>query len=181
MHALAVDSAFDVAEWFLETALNDKEALQPMKTQFLMFLAQGYYAAASKGKRLIPCIFIATSRGPVEPCTYKIYAQMRPEIIRSPISDEISGFLNKIWRRFGAYSGSALGKMLLEHPPVSQALALGENVEIDLKSMTDFYTSLSANNVKQGNDAFNRPRILRSHTGRAVCVKKWEPAKKQSS
>ena len=35
------ESVFDVAEWFLDTALNDGEYLQPMKMQYLMFLSQG--------------------------------------------------------------------------------------------------------------------------------------------
>ena len=62
MTASASESVFDVAEWFLDTALNDGEYLQPMKMQYLMFLAQGYYAALTKGQRLIPSVFIATAR-----------------------------------------------------------------------------------------------------------------------
>ena len=53
MLAPASESVFDVAEWFLDTALNDGEYLQPMKMQYLMFLAQGYYAALTKGQRLL--------------------------------------------------------------------------------------------------------------------------------
>ena len=60
------DSVFDVTEWFLDTALNDGEYLQPMKMQYLMFLAQGYYAALTDGKRFIPAVFLAkaTSTAP---------------------------------------------------------------------------------------------------------------------
>ena len=43
------ESVFDVAEWFLDAALNDGEYLQPMKMQYLMFLSQGYYAALTQG------------------------------------------------------------------------------------------------------------------------------------
>ena len=177
MNAPGTESAFDVAEWFLDTALNNREYLQPMKMQYLMFLAQGYFAAMTAGKRLMPCIFIATERGPVEPNTYKIYAQRRPDFTRAPMPKHVSELLDGIWRRFGAYSAGYLGKMLCGHLPVAEALSNGNNTEIRLKSMTEFYAKAST----AGDDMSNRPRMLRSQSGKTVCVKRWEPGKKQSS
>ena len=63
----AVDSVFEIAFWFSDRALNDNEYLQPIKLQYLMFLAQSYYAVAYEGKRLVPAIFVAEVVGPIEP------------------------------------------------------------------------------------------------------------------
>ena len=70
------ESVFDVAEWFLDAALNDGEYLQPMKMQYLMFLSQGYYAALTQGKRFVPGIFLAAERGPVEPNSYRLFVRI---------------------------------------------------------------------------------------------------------
>ena len=36
----AVDSAFELAFWFCDRALNDGEYLQPIKMHYLMYLSQ---------------------------------------------------------------------------------------------------------------------------------------------
>lgn len=178
MKAPAVETTFDVAEWFLDTALNEREYLQPVKLQALMFLAQGFYAAANAGKRLIPAIFVATQNGPVEPNTYKLYAAGRPVLTKSPLPRDVAVFLDRIWRRFGAYSAGYLTKMLSNHPPVAEAAVNGDRSEISLKSMAAFYAdALSGENTA---DAMNRPRLMRTQTGRTVCVKKWIPTNRHS-
>lgn len=179
MKAPAVETAFDVAEWFLDTALNEREYLQPAKLQSLMFLAQGFYAAANDGLRLIPAVFVVTQNGPVEPNTYKLYAAGRPMITKSPLPRDVAAFLDRIWRRFGAYSAGYLVKMLSNHTPVAEAALNGERAEISVKSMTLFYKdALAGENTA---DAMNRPRLMRTQTGRTVCVKKWIPANRHSS
>ena len=71
-------SVFDATEWFLDTALNDGEYLQPMKMQYLMYLAQGYYAAVSGARRFIPSVVVATARCPAQPKSYRLYSSAPP-------------------------------------------------------------------------------------------------------
>ena len=70
----AVDSAFELAFWFCDRALNDNEYLQPIKLHYLMFLAQAYYATAYQGKKLIPAIFVAEEVGPIEPSVFRAWS-----------------------------------------------------------------------------------------------------------
>ena len=58
MPASAVSSTFDVVVWFTDRALNDGEYLQPTKLHRLMYLAQGYFAVAYRGEKLMPATFV---------------------------------------------------------------------------------------------------------------------------
>ncbi len=180
MLAPASESVFDVAEWFLDTALNDGEYLQPMKMQYLMFLAQGYYAALTKGQRLIPSVFIATARGPVEPNSYKLYAATRPPITRTPFDRTVSAFLQTVWRKYGAYSADYLARLISAHAPYAEAFAEGENTEISLEKMTIFYTQGKNTTATPSARSFEGTRVMRSQTGKTVAVKKWIPTGKKS-
>ncbi len=181
MTASASESVFDVAEWFLDTALNDGEYLQPMKMQYLMFLAQGYYAALTKGQRLIPSVFIATARGPVEPNSYKIYASARPLISRTPFNRTVSAFLQTVWRKYGSYSADYLGRLIAAHAPYAEAFAQGENTEISLALMTEFYTQGKNTPATPNAASFTATRVMRSQSGKTVAVKKWIPSVKKKA
>ena len=175
MEIPALPSVFDATEWFLDTALNDGEYLQPMKMQYLMYLAQGCYAAVSGARRFIPSVFIATARGPVEPNSYRLYSSARPVIQYQSLDRKTVSFLETVWRRFGAYSADWLFKTISGHDPYARAFALGENTEIGIGDMAAFYSGKS--------DGFHNPaasgmRVLRTGTGKTVAVKKWIPTKK---
>ncbi|MBR1946410.1 MAG: hypothetical protein IJ846_09020 [Alphaproteobacteria bacterium] len=173
-----VDSVFDAAEWFLDTALNDGEYLQPMKMQYLMFLAQGYYAALTKGKRFVPSIFLATERGPVEPNSYRLYGSERPTLTPHKMNRVTASFLQTIWARFGAYSPDYIYKLISAHSPYVEAFAAGAETEISLSAMADFYAGRAEKDERLKNAEFGATRILRSQTGKTVAVKKWIPKKK---
>ncbi|MGN0904757.1 MAG: Panacea domain-containing protein [Alphaproteobacteria bacterium] len=169
------ESVFDVAEWFLDTALNDGEYLQPMKMQYLLFLSQGYYAALTKGGRLIPSVFVATERGPVEPNSYRLYAVTRPPLVRRPMEETVSAFLLTIWRRFGSYSCDYLGRLLATHEPYARAFAKGPGTEISLELMAEFYTQGRRTPGTPEARNLGQTRVMRSQTGKTVAVKKWIP------
>ena len=173
-----VDSVFDAAEWFLDTALNDGEYLQPMKMQYLMFLAQGYYAALTKGKRFIPSVFLATERGPVEPNSYRLYSSERPVLPARRMNKVTSSFLQTIWARFGAYSPDYIYRLISTHLPYVEAFVAGEKSEISLSSMAEYYAGRAEKDERLKKAEFGTTRILRSQTGKAVAVKKWIPQKK---
>ena len=173
-----VDSVFDAAEWFLDKALNDGEYLQPMKMQYLMFLSQGYYAALTQGKRFIPSIFLATEYGPIEPNSYRLYGSERPVLSARKINKVTSSFLQTIWARFGAYSPNYIYNMLSSHTPYVEAFSEGNETEINLTSMADFYANCAKKDERLRNAEFGTTKILRTQTGKAVAVKKWMPQKK---
>jgi len=171
----AVDSSFEVAFWFSDRALNDNEYLQPIKLQYLMFLAQSYYAVAYEGKRLVPAIFVADEVGPVEPAVYQSFTRGRPNLdIQVNIDDDVRSFVDSIWRRFGHHSADYLAKLCRRNPAYMNALKRGRRAEISLKEMRKtFIESTETPTV----DSVVKPKLLRSHTGRAVEVKAWAPRK----
>lgn len=181
MRPPAVQSAFDVVEWFLDEALNHDEYLQPQKMQNLLFLSQAYYAVAHHGQMLIPSVFVAEDNGPVEPMVYRAYENGKPLVSLRPIPEKVKLFLDSIWRRFGSHSGSYLSRVLMKHPPYLFAYDRGKGSVITLESMIDFYGEGQANSgdgapsIKQ----VLRPRVMRSHTGKPVSVQKWIPKRKK--
>lgn len=178
MEIPSIDSVFDAAEWFLDTALNDGEYLQPMKMQYLMYLAQGYYAALTGGKRFIPAVFLATERGPVEPNSYRLYGSERPVLQQRKMNRVSASFLQTIWARFGAYSPDYIYSLICAHVPYAEAYANGQNTEISLSSMAEFYAGRAEKDERLKMAEFGATRIMRSQSGKAVAVKKWIPPKK---
>ena len=179
MEIPSADSVFDVAEWFLDTALNDGEYLQPMKMQYLIYLAQGYYAAVTGGKRFVPAVFLATERGPVEPNSYRIYGSQRPVLQYRSMPRGTQSFLQTIWARFGAYSPDYICRLISTHAPYAEAFAAGGGSEIDIAAMADYYARKTTGDERLKTAASDGgTRILRSQSGKAVAVKKWLPPKK---
>ena len=134
MAGAAVDSAFDIAYWFIDRALNDNEYLQPQKMQRLMYLSQAYFAVAYRGRRLMPALFVADEFGPIEPNVFRACAIQRPAIEPKPLPEAVSHFLDSIWRRFGPHSAEYLNRLVNAHPPYYDAIAKGPRTEITLSS-----------------------------------------------
>ncbi|NKD84772.1 hypothetical protein HEQ63_01005 [Haematospirillum jordaniae] len=180
----ACDSVFDVAFWFLDRALEDGEYLQPQKMQRLLYLSQAYYGVLSRGQRLIPCLFLATVLGPVEPTSWRIFEGGRPSLAPHPLPDDIQHFLNSIWRRFGSHGADYLARMIMAQPPFQDAVAIGKRCEISLESMVAYYgRSVSSASHNEGGgapalDQVVRPKVLRSHKGKPVSVTSWVPRRR---
>ena len=100
-----VNTAFDVAFYLEDIALNDHEYLQPIKLQRLLFLAQAYYAVAFKGRKLMPAVFVADELGPIEPNIYMAFSKGRPDVdVDLFMPPEVTSFLDNIWRKFGSFT-----------------------------------------------------------------------------
>lgn len=168
-----VDSTFDVALWFADTALEHNEYLQPQKLHRLLFLSQGYFAVAFGGQRLMPAIFVAEEMGPIEPNIYKAFAKGRPNIEPELfMSEKVDKFLQGIWRRFGHHTPDHLTKMCKETLAFRQAFSKGRRTEIPIQAMlVSFARADDTPAVTQ----IMKPKVLRSHTGRPVAVKNWVP------
>lgn len=174
------DSVFDVAFWFIDRALDDGEYLQPQKLQRMLFLAQAYYAVVSKGGKLMPCVFIASGMGPLEPASWRAFEHGRPKVDYQKIPKETEPFLDSLWRKFSPHSAEYLNKLVSAHPPYQQALALGRRAEISLDAMLAYYgrkPSQQEQDLKAAPplDRVLRPRVMRSQTGKPVSVTAWAP------
>lgn len=179
MPASAVASTFDVVVWFTDRALNDGEYLQPTKLHRLMFLAQGYFAVAFRGQKLMPATFVAEPSGPVEPDVWRVYASGRPYIESVPPPERIEQFLDSIWRRFGSHSADYLGDLIGRQPPFQAALAEGPRTEIPLAEVAAFLArppaAAKGRGPQPGVEEVLRPRTALSATGKAVSVRRWTP------
>ena len=172
----AIESAFDVAFWFADQALNNNEYLQPQKLHRLMFLAQAYFAVAYEGRKLMPAVFVADELGPLEPNVFKAFSRGRPDVdVDLFFPPEVDAFLRGIWSRFGAMNVDRLDRLIKRTPAFRQARRRGVRAEIALHDMRlSFTRAEGAPSV----DRVVRPKVMVTHTGRTVRVKNWSPGTK---
>lgn len=171
-----VKSAFDVALWFWDQALNHNEYLQPQKLQRLLFLAQAYYALAYPDGKLMPAHFVADDLGPVEPNIYKAFSKGRPAVEGDYFMPrDVDEFLDTIWRRFGHHSSEHLTRLVRRSPAYVKARKKAPFAEITLQAMRlSFARAESTPALHQ----VVRPKMMRSQSGRPVAVTAWVPEKK---
>lgn len=170
-----VDSAFDIAFWFADTALNANEYLQPQKLQRLLFLAQGYYVVAYNKRKLMPAHFVADEIGPIEPNVYLAFSRGRPEVdVELFLPHEVETFLESIWRRFGHHSADRLAEITKETEAYKMAYANGKRTEITLSAM---WHSFARAQTAPNANLVVKPKIMRTQSGRPVTVKSWTPGK----
>lgn len=186
MRRIAADSSFDVAFWMLDRALDDNEYLQPQKLHRLLYLAQAYFAVATRGRKLMPATFVADPQGPLEPTLYRAFMNGRPNVETRKLPDDAHQLLDSVWRKFGAHSAEHLSKLTKGHAPYRDAYGSGgAGEEIPLQAMQDFYgrkgaadRAPSASGAGAGAPDITevlRPRVMRSHKGRPVNVHRWMP------
>ncbi len=174
----AVPCSFDVAFWFRDRALDEGEYLQPQKVQRLLYLSQAYFAVFNGGRMLVPSVFVAETMGPVEPNVYRALAGGWQFIETEPVPEAAVEMLDSIWRRFGHHSVDHLTRMVRGHPPYKDAFEEnGPGAEITLEAMRDFYGKGAESGAPEA-QGVARSRVVRSHTGRPVAVRKWVPGAK---
>ncbi len=169
----AVDSAFDIAFWFLDMAERSFEHMQPQKLQRLLFLSQAYYGVAFEGRKLMPAVFVADERGPIEPNIYVALSRGRPKLDADLfLPFEVEGFLEALWRRFGNHSADRLTRLTKETIAYRQALKQGRRTEIAFEAMRQ---SFSRGIEAPALDQVVKPKVMRTQSGRQVAVKAWNP------
>ena len=172
-------SAFDVALWFCDQALEHNDYLQPQKLQRLFFLSQAYFALAYTNGKLMPAHFVADEMGPVEPNIYKSFTKGRPsvegELFMPP---EVEDFLVNIWRRFGHHSVEHLTRLVKKSPAYTNAYKKSARAEITLTAMRLAFARAEETPELQ---QVVRPKVMRSQDGRPVAVTNWVPEKKVTS
>jgi len=172
----AVKSAFVVAFWFADMALNENEYLQPQKLQRLMFLAQCTYAVRHRGRRLMPAAFVADELGPIEPNIHLALSRGRPDMAVDPnLPADAETALDEVWKRFGHRSAEHLARICKETLAYRLANERGDGAEIDLDLMR---LSFAGSDAKSGTRPVARPKMMRTQSGRPVSVKAWTPTAK---
>ncbi len=171
-----LDSAFDVAFWFADQALNSNEYLQPQKLHRLLFLAQSYYAVAFAGRKLMPAVFIADDMGPIEPNIFRAFSRGRPDVdIELFMPPEIDSFLRNIWSRFGHLSADRLTRLTKKSAAYQKSLKRGKRAEIPLDQMR---LSFTRDETGPAVAHVVPPKVMVTQSGRAVKIKSWVPGSK---
>lgn len=171
-----LDTAFDVAFWFCDQALNSNEYLQPQKLHRLMFLAQAYYVVAFEGRKLMPAVFVADEMGPLEPNVYRAFSRGRPDTDADLfIPGDIENFLHGIWGRFGHWPVERLTHLTKESDAYKQSFKRGNRAEIPLDTMRLSFTR--ADKAPAAAQVVN-PKVMVTQEGRPVKVKSWVPGTK---
>ena len=80
-------------------------------------------------------------------------------------------FVDSVWRRFGHHSAEYLSKICRRTPAYRAALKRGFCAEIYLDEMRDDFTKAHDTPVVK---QVVKPKVVRSHKGRAVAVRAWD-------
>lgn len=173
MAAAAVNTAFEIAFRILSRAHQDSIHLQPQKLHCLLLLAQGCFAARYGGRPLMPAVFVADPRGPIEPNVHAAFSRGCPDldIERAAPNEAVETLLEGLWRRFGPLPAAALVELVQGLPACREAANSGERSEIPLPALARD----CADQRLLGTGMLAGRRILRTQSGRPVRVAPWQP------
>lgn len=166
-----VPTSFDIAIWFLDRARADDTVLQPRKLQCLLFLAQAHFAAAHKGRVLMPSFFVMDDAGPLDPNLYRALENRRPEIVEKPIDDKVKAFLDVVWRRYRDADALRLDQLVSRHGVAEEAISDRDCGEITIAAMQRMFG-------KPDEIPRKGPSVAETHTGRKVTLQKWTPKRR---
>lgn len=114
-----------IANFMIDLAQSEGQALDPMKLQKLVYYAHGWYAGYS-GQPLINEQVEAWPYGPVIPSLYYEFKRFgsgaicgkatefvdgRPQEVPHPNDPNLRTFLQNIWKSYSRYTGVALSEM----------------------------------------------------------------------
>ena len=169
-----VKSSFDVAIWFLDRARAEDSYLQPRKLQYMLFFAQGHYAGAWQGRRLMPSVFIIDEAGPLDPNLYRVFENGRPNVSENQMEEEVMVFLDAIWRRYKDDDPLKMGRLISRYGNGEESVEKRDGSEIPVSSMMRMF-------ARDSEKTNTGPKMLRSATGKAVKVTAWKPPVKIST
>jgi len=97
----ALKNSLVAVAWFTGKAESAGVRLPPRKLQFLLYMAQGLYAAANDGRPLMPSRFVAGSLGPADPNLYAALEHAEDLILPEEIDRRAEACLSLIYKKFG--------------------------------------------------------------------------------
>lgn len=168
----ATATSFDVAIWFLDRARAEDSYLQPRKLQCLLFLAQAHYAVAYEGRALMPAFFVFDHGGPVDPNMYRALENGRPNVIQSPIEEEVIVFLEAVWRRYRDADALRLDQIISRKGAAEEAIASRDGRPVDIEAMRRMFGATKGGKPSSG------PKTARTYNGREVTVTRWSPKRR---
>ncbi len=168
----AAATSLDVAVWFLDRARIEDTYLQPRKLQCLLFLAQAHFVVLHKGRRLMPSIFLFDEGGPMEPNLYRVFEAGRPTFLESELDEFVLTFLDAIWRRYAMMDAMRLDQVIARRGKGEPVIERRDGSEIGPAAMRRMFATGG------GGELAPAPKVLRSHTGKPLAVKKWMPTRK---
>lgn len=135
----ALKSTLHAVAWFERDAAAEGMRLQPRKLQYLLYMAQGLYAAANDGRPLMPSRFIAGSLGPADPNMYGILeADIHlPEL--KEMESRAEACLGLISRKFGSLPVEQLESFVEGDGIFADVREMAPDAEIPLESMGPAY------------------------------------------
>lgn len=176
MTTSAVNSAIEVASWFLDRAQKEEWCLESEKLQHLLFLSQFHYALDNNLSLLMPSYFMAVHNGFKEPNIEQVMVLTKGYLPTIRIPSEISSFLEKIWKVYGAMSIKQLSQIIRKHTNCLNDYNSNTKNIVEIKSLIENYKS--HDNMEKAKDVRknNEKKILISQNG-PVVVSKWQPRK----
>ncbi len=154
-------SASDVANYFISLSYKDDEVdvdihegITNLKLQKMLYFAQAAHLALHD-KELFKDKIEAWKYGPVVPVVYHNFQQYKNQPLPRPLNipkfhPEIKVFLDGIWELFDKYSAVELMHITHQHKPWKVAYRKGENKEITLQALRDYYKGIFT--LKSNND-----------------------------
>ena len=120
-----VSSTFDIAHWFLQRGELNRTYVSPLKLQRLLYLAQSHYAGQHDGAPLMPSLFVVSKVGPLEPNLYRAIEHEPPKVSVRDLPEEITAFVESIWRNYGVCPIGALNRLVMQDPAFKEAEITG--------------------------------------------------------
>ncbi len=139
---IAVPSSYDVAEWLSERANAEGRALDGLRLQRLLFLAQAHFAAITGGARLMPSVFVSSEHGPVEP---NLLRALQADSENNSTTAPVNAFLKGIWRAYGDTAPSLLDRQVVDCAAAQAAANQGINIEITIDAMAHSFEGAPQN------------------------------------
>lgn len=172
----AVKSSFCIADWFMERARAGNAYLQPRQLQCLLFLAQGHFAVAYDGRKLMPSVFVVDHAGPMDPNVYRAYENGRPDLAKTECDQATAVFLDAIWRQYAGSDTEALQRIISELGASEAAIRDGNGSEVDIDAMCRMFARPDRAEPEQ-----LAPKLTTTQDGRPVTVEKWVPGRKPAA
>jgi uncharacterized phage-associated protein len=135
----ALKSTLHAVAWFERQATAEGTRLQPRKLQYLLYMAQGLYAAANNGRALMPSRFLAGSLGPADPNLYGVLeADIHlPEL--KELESRAEACLGLIQKKFGNLPVEQLESFVEADGIYADVREIAPDAEIPLEQMGPAY------------------------------------------
>lgn len=172
----ATNSALEVANWFFNHAQKNRVLLENANLQHLLFLSQVHFALSNHQEYLMPSIFVCDDDGFSEANMNKILDFGMPLMPPPNLSHKVSGFLDLIWKKYGAMSLRELNTLVKNSQCYIDNYISGYQNVVDLSEMSNKFKNSLFVSGKNKPVANSQKKVLLSQNG-PVVVSKWQPRK----